>query len=271
MAFTSTATATAKPPAPAADPLDPFAFLTQPTSSTTVSNSGAGNVGWGTAPVTATPATFQAFQSQPQQPQQSSWAGFSSAPAQPQKSVDFDPFGSLGGFSSTTASVPTASSSGSSGSSGFSWSSAQPQQTQQQQQQPQYRPAQAAPSSYMPPSSSTTAAKPAVSATVGAKFSFDDLLSGSGIGKPAEANRTLKDMQVRVFGSLRVALIVDFCDWQLEERAKTEDPVKLRVEGWCKGREQNVRALLSSLQDVLWEGAKWKPLGLGDVCGQRSC
>jgi hypothetical protein len=37
------------------------------------------------------------------------------------------------------------------------------------------------------------------------------------------------------------------------------------MEAWCEGRESNLRALISSMDQVLWEGAKWKPLDMGDV------
>lgn len=48
-------------------------------------------------------------------------------------------------------------------------------------------------------------------------------------------------------------------------RAKTEDPVKLAVEEWVAGKERNVRALLSSLEHILWEGAAWKPVSMATV------
>ena len=50
-----------------------------------------------------------------------------------------------------------------------------------------------------------------------------------------------------------------------KERAKHEDPVKLAVEVWVEGKERNVRALLSSLDQILWEGARWKPVNMAAV------
>jgi len=58
---------------------------------------------------------------------------------------------------------------------------------------------------------------------------------------------------------------------QFKERAKTEDPDKLKVEAWKQGKEENVRALLSSLQDVLWEGHRFKPVNLAEVCLGGAC
>lgn len=40
----------------------------------------------------------------------------------------------------------------------------------------------------------------------------------------------------------------------------------MQIEEWLEGKERNVRALLSSLHTVLWEGAKWTPVSFGDVC-----
>ena len=39
----------------------------------------------------------------------------------------------------------------------------------------------------------------------------------------------------------------------------------MKVEAWAKGRETNVRALIASLQDVLWEGHNWKPMNVGEI------
>uniref|UniRef100_A0A914VVN4 Uncharacterized protein n=1 Tax=Plectus sambesii TaxID=2011161 RepID=A0A914VVN4_9BILA len=36
---------------------------------------------------------------------------------------------------------------------------------------------------------------------------------------------------------------------------KDVDPVSIRIRDWTKGKERNIRALLGSLKDVLWEGA----------------
>jgi hypothetical protein len=48
-------------------------------------------------------------------------------------------------------------------------------------------------------------------------------------------------------------------------RAGHEDPVKLAVEGWVEGKERNVRALLSTMDQILWEGARWKPVSMAAV------
>lgn len=50
-----------------------------------------------------------------------------------------------------------------------------------------------------------------------------------------------------------------------ESRAKTEDPIKLAVEEWAEGKEGNIRALIATLPQILWEGHGFQPISLGDV------
>nr|XP_039272755.1 cyclin-G-associated kinase-like [Styela clava] len=74
---------------------------------------------------------------------------------------------------------------------------------------------------------------------------FDDLLSQSGFtaSKKEEARRKLAD---------------------LKKAARTQDmdPQKIKILDWVEGKERNVRALLSTLHTVLWEGTKWKQCGM---------
>jgi len=46
---------------------------------------------------------------------------------------------------------------------------------------------------------------------------------------------------------------------------KYRDPIDVKVEEWSKGREGNVRGLLASLQEVLWEGNNWKPVSMAEL------
>lgn len=40
----------------------------------------------------------------------------------------------------------------------------------------------------------------------------------------------------------------------------------LQIMQWVDGKERNIRALLSSLHTVLWDGeARWKPLGMHEL------
>ena len=48
--------------------------------------------------------------------------------------------------------------------------------------------------------------------------------------------------------------------------SKDIDPDKFRVSEWTNGKKKNLRALLCSMDKVLWEGeAKWKPVGMHDL------
>ena len=54
------------------------------------------------------------------------------------------------------------------------------------------------------------------------------------------------------------------------ERADNEkfalaDSVSARIDGWRKGKETNLRALLGSLDAVLWDGSGWKKVGMSEL------
>jgi len=40
------------------------------------------------------------------------------------------------------------------------------------------------------------------------------------------------------------------------------DPVQLKVRDWKENKTRNIRALLGSLDTVVWEGCKWAPVGM---------
>ncbi|XP_048352564.1 putative tyrosine-protein phosphatase auxilin isoform X1 [Sphaerodactylus townsendi] len=78
---------------------------------------------------------------------------------------------------------------------------------------------------------------------------FEDLLSGQGFNahKDKKGPRTIAEMRK-------------------EEMAKEMDPEKLKILEWIEGKERNIRALLSTMHTVLWEGeTKWKPVGMADL------
>ncbi|KAL9128765.1 MAG: hypothetical protein Q9217_002614 [Psora testacea] len=62
---------------------------------------------------------------------------------------------------------------------------------------------------------------------------------------------------------LRAAKIAD--DKLDDEKFALADQVDARVMKWRAGKEGNLRALLSSLESVLWEDAAWKKVGMGDL------
>ncbi|XP_060723587.1 putative tyrosine-protein phosphatase auxilin isoform X2 [Tachysurus vachellii] len=78
---------------------------------------------------------------------------------------------------------------------------------------------------------------------------FDDLLSGQGFigGKEKKGPKTIAEMRK-------------------EEMAKEMDPEKLKILDWIEGKERNIRALLSTMHTVLWEGEnRWKSVGMADL------
>ncbi|KAI7807292.1 putative tyrosine-protein phosphatase auxilin isoform X2 [Triplophysa rosa] len=78
---------------------------------------------------------------------------------------------------------------------------------------------------------------------------FDDLLCGQGFagGKDKKGPKTIAEMRK-------------------EEMAKEMDPEKLKILDWIEGKERNIRALLSTMNTVLWEGeTRWKTVGMADL------
>lgn len=50
-----------------------------------------------------------------------------------------------------------------------------------------------------------------------------------------------------------------------DEKFALSDQVSERLSRWRAGKEGNLRALLASLETVLWEGAGWKKVGMGEL------
>lgn len=48
--------------------------------------------------------------------------------------------------------------------------------------------------------------------------------------------------------------------------ARDADPLKLKLLDWVEGKERNIRALLSTLHTVLWDGeSRWTPLSMAEL------
>ncbi|XP_018418600.1 PREDICTED: putative tyrosine-protein phosphatase auxilin isoform X2 [Nanorana parkeri] len=80
-------------------------------------------------------------------------------------------------------------------------------------------------------------------------LNFEDLLSSQGFNahKERKGPRTIAEMRK-------------------EEMSKEMDPEKLKILDWIEGKERNIRALLSTMHTVLWEGeTKWKPVSMADL------
>ena len=127
--------------------------------------------------------------------------------------------------------------------------------------------------------------KPAGGAKGGAG-AFDNLLDGFGSNfgqKAAAKNQKMGDLKVIHVNMTSFLCVISRCDTvphsvtsaqnlkitkmiiQKQTENKYRDPIDVKVEEWSKGRETNVRGLLASLHEVLWEGHNWKPISVGDL------
>ncbi|NXL51362.1 GAK kinase, partial [Podilymbus podiceps] len=78
---------------------------------------------------------------------------------------------------------------------------------------------------------------------------FEDLLSNQGFSAKSDKKgpKTIAEMRK-------------------QEMSKDMDPLKLKIFEWIEGKERNIRALISTLHTVLWEGEnKWKPVSMADL------
>ncbi|XP_041855326.1 cyclin-G-associated kinase isoform X2 [Melanotaenia boesemani] len=78
---------------------------------------------------------------------------------------------------------------------------------------------------------------------------FEDLLSTQGFSSKLDRKgpRTIAEMR-------------------RQEITKEMDPLKVQILDWIEGKERNIRALISTLHTVLWEGeTRWKPVGMADL------
>ncbi|XP_053530582.1 cyclin-G-associated kinase isoform X2 [Ictalurus punctatus] len=189
------------------------------------------------------------------------------------KSQSFDPFADLGNLGST---LPGSSSSGFAGS-GFK--AAPPAGTsksssQSWQQQPSSQPAN---KPWAPPSS---APKPNTTQSAKTNFNLQNFSviggreergrRGPGFGpKPKVKEDDFEDLlstqgfsykPERKGGPRTIAAM------RKQEMSRDMDPLKLQILDWIEGKERNIRALLSTLQTVLWEGeTRWKPVSMADL------
>jgi hypothetical protein len=51
----------------------------------------------------------------------------------------------------------------------------------------------------------------------------------------------------------------------LDQQVDLRDQIKPRMDAWSKGKQDNIRALLSTLHTVLWPDSGWKTPGLTDL------
>ncbi|XP_057729534.1 auxilin-related protein 2 [Arachis stenosperma] len=131
----------------------------------------------------------------------------------------------------------------------------------------------------VPPVSSASAKKPS------AATSFDDLsliFGGSPTsefqeieGESEERRKArLQRHQRTQERSLKALADMNQRDHQTkmeqEERHRIADYTDVQIKRWAAGKEANMRALLSSLQDVLWPECGWEPVSITDMISSTS-
>ncbi|KIX92519.1 uncharacterized protein Z520_11839 [Fonsecaea multimorphosa CBS 102226] len=80
---------------------------------------------------------------------------------------------------------------------------------------------------------------------------------------PAPAASTTSVKPAEAVSRLRAAnLAADKLD---DEKFRLSESVDARINAWKSGKQDNLRALLGSLDSVLWEGSGWKKISMADL------
>ncbi|KAJ3320170.1 hypothetical protein HDV06_005647 [Boothiomyces sp. JEL0866] len=83
------------------------------------------------------------------------------------------------------------------------------------------------------------------------------------IAKPAVMTAAVKTAVDQAVQNLRAAN--EATEQEESQKFALLDTVNEKVEAWKKNKEKNLRALLSSLEAILWPGCNWKPINLGEL------
>lgn len=136
------------------------------------------------------------------------------------------------------------------------------QQPQQQQQQP----TPARPNYNVSGFSSPGPHRPAQSSVIGSR---EDRGPRKNFGPPPKVSANqFEDLlgQANFSSAGRKDEPKTIADMRRKQLEEDTDPVKLKVMEWTQGKEKNIRALLCSLDKVLWDGEKrWKPCGMHEL------
>ncbi|XP_073052763.1 uncharacterized protein [Primulina eburnea] len=125
-------------------------------------------------------------------------------------------------------------------------------------------------------SSSSTSINSSVT-NIGGDFTslFGDVTTSSGEfheieGEPKERRKARLNRHMRMYGRMAKALVdKNQRDFQIqleqEEKQRLAETLDNDIRRWAAGKEGNLRALLSSLQQVLWPECGWRPVSLTDM------
>ncbi|XP_029457666.1 LOW QUALITY PROTEIN: cyclin-G-associated kinase [Rhinatrema bivittatum] len=268
-------TQSAPPPSSSSDFLN-LGYLASETpkivSSTSQPDLLSGWDSWATSPNATSIATPQprksAFEaSESTTASQSSVSLSSDSSFNPTKSSNFDPFADLGNLSSTlpgsSVRFPTARLSqklSQSQKGAGTWQTTKPQSASPSWQ-PQTKPQQV---------KSETQAKPKYNVNFSVIGGREERgIRAPGFGpKPKVSENDFVDLLSKQGFSAKIDKKGPrtIAEMRKQEMSKDMDPQKLKILEWIEGKERNIRALISTLHTVLWEGeTKWKPIGMADL------
>ena len=78
--------------------------------------------------------------------------------------------------------------------------------------------------------------------------------------------KRIREVQMRMAQALEEARERDTIEaLEKAERSELAQYMGPKLDAWAKGKNDNIRALLSTLQMVLWEGSGWKEVSMMDL------
>lgn len=97
-------------------------------------------------------------------------------------------------------------------------------------------------------------------------------------GKSAAVQKAMSDRMNEMEASRQKAVAeVKQREANKKQREDEEDKIRLQLEPKIKvwseehGKKKQLQALLASLHTILWNGAKWKPINIGDILQPSKC
>ncbi|XP_066510032.1 cyclin-G-associated kinase-like isoform X1 [Hoplias malabaricus] len=189
------------------------------------------------------------------------------------KSQSFDPFADLGNLGSN---LPGSSSSGLTGSGLKAAPPGGGPKSSSQQWQQTSRPSATPSKPWLPPNSapkpnSSQSAKPNYNLNFSVIGGREERgIRGPGFGpKPKVKEDDFEDLlSTQGFSSKfdKRGGPRTIAEMRKQELSKDMDPLKLQILEWIEGKERNIRALISTLHTVLWEGeTRWRPVNMADL------
>ncbi|KAF1796921.1 hypothetical protein V8B55DRAFT_1484136 [Mucor lusitanicus] len=110
-------------------------------------------------------------------------------------------------------------------------------------------------------------------ATPAAEAKKDDFMSMFDPNAPSTSNTpTVSDAELSKSKAV-AAMRAKAAEQEAEDAEKLEktDDVNARLAAWKAGKEQNLRALLATLDTLLWPGAQWKGAQMSELINPKKC